>query len=130
VWAEAWTTLFSAVVSGDPEEILQGAALTGGVTDVAALSPAARDEIVEMLRRSYWPRLAPQPFTYTKEWAASLVADLTDLRLGDRGINRAVDLPKDTVFLLRINAGLTSVLAGLESTVDWDLLGPEIWPAV
>jgi hypothetical protein len=81
-----------------------------------------------MGRRTYWPRLAPQPFTYTKEWAASLVGDLMDLRLGDRALNRAVNLPKDTVFLLRINAGLVSVLAGLGATVDWDQLGPEIWP--
>jgi predicted unusual protein kinase regulating ubiquinone biosynthesis (AarF/ABC1/UbiB family) len=127
-WAAGWDVLFHAVMRGDPEEILQGAVLTGGIKDMSKLAPAARDEIVEMLRRSYWPRLAPQPFTYTKEWATSLVADLTDLRLGDRGINSAVDLPKDTVFLLRINAGLTSVLAGLEATVDWDVLGPDIWP--
>jgi hypothetical protein len=38
------------------------------------------------------------------------------------------DLPPENVFLLRITAGLYSVLAALEAAVDINVLGPEIWP--
>ncbi len=124
-WVEAWDRLFQAVIVGERDEIVAATVGTGMLKDASGIDV---DELVAMARRTYWPRLAPQPFTYTKEWAASLVSDLMDLRLGDRAMNRAVNLPKDTVFLLRINAGLVSVLAGLGATIDWDRLGPEIWP--
>jgi hypothetical protein len=84
--------------------------------------------VVTYLRRAYEPIAAAQPYTYTKSWAAAQVADLLEVRLdaGGRSFTRQADLPPDSVFLLRITAGLSSVLAGLEATIDWDELGSEL----
>lgn len=115
-----------AVTAGDDDEILD-AMLASGM--LRTLEGVDRSVILAWVRRAYEPRLAPQPFTYTKAWAAQGIQDLLDVSMGEaRRSLRKLGLPPDHVFLLRITAGLNSVLAGLEATVDWARLDTEILP--
>jgi len=88
----------------------------------------AEDTMLSYIHRAYEPLRSAQPYTYTREWAAAQMADILDLKLSadERNIVRHVDLPPDQVFVLRITAGLNSVLAGLEATINWDDLGREL----
>jgi predicted unusual protein kinase regulating ubiquinone biosynthesis (AarF/ABC1/UbiB family) len=83
--------------------------------------------IVGCFRRAFEPRHAPQPYTYTREWAATGVKDLCDLGRHGRATAGNIDLPADLLFLMRITAGLNSVLAHLEATIDWDRLVPQVF---
>ena len=66
-------------------------------------------------------QLADQPYRYTKEWAAKQLEDVFAMKFGkkERDFMHRADLPPDNVFLLRITAGLHSVLAALGATIDF-----------
>jgi predicted unusual protein kinase regulating ubiquinone biosynthesis (AarF/ABC1/UbiB family) len=114
-----------AVMTGDRDQIVDAMAASGIVRETPSLD---RDEVASLARRMYEPILAPQPFTYSRRWAAATVGDVLNPRLGQQGAAGRLELPRDHVFLLRITAGLNSVLAGLRATIDWDRLGRELWP--
>ncbi len=116
--------LADAARTGDDDTILQ-AVLDAGL--LRGLRGVDRSLVLDWYKRAYEPRTAPQPFTYTRAWAASQVNDLLEVKLGSLGTARQLDLPADMVFLGRITAGLNSVLAGLEATVDWDELDPLVF---
>jgi predicted unusual protein kinase regulating ubiquinone biosynthesis (AarF/ABC1/UbiB family) len=117
-----------AVRSGDPDRLLEAFMAMGSLKSREGFD---EEVLVDYIRRGYEPLLAPQPFTYTSEWAEAAMADLVEIKFGkkEREIVRQLDLPPDHVFLLRITAGLNSVLASLGATVDWDELGAELWEA-
>lgn len=68
----------------------------------------------------------PQPFTYTREILAEIIAESMKLRVGGDELKllQRVDMPREFVLAGRMLVGLEAVLAHLEATVDfrdvWD----------
>ena len=120
---EAMKAMERAVIDDDDDALLRAFVDTGFLHGKEI--PSAED-VMAWYRPSYEPVLAPQPATYTREFAAEAVRRQFD-PLGPWGkIVRAFDLPKDFVFLNRIFVGLNSVLAGLDATADWRALAEEL----
>ncbi|HEX9970419.1 MAG TPA: AarF/UbiB family protein [Acidimicrobiales bacterium] len=119
---EHMKVLERAVLRDDPE-LLRSAFVALGFLGEEA--PPA-DELMAWYRPLYEPVLAPQPATYTHEYAAASVRRHFD-PLGPSGkLIRRFDLPRDFMFLGRIVVGLNSVLAGLGATADWRAIADEV----
>ena len=117
--------MIRSVRSGDADRILDAFVGKGMLKTRQGVH---EETLLTYIRRGYDPIVADQPYTYTREWAAAQMADLIDLKLSanERSFITRADLPPDQVFMLRISAGLHSVLAALEATVNWDDLGGEL----
>ena len=113
-----------AVMSGDEDAIIDSLLAMGTLRKRPDTTATA--QIIEFVRRDWAPLTADQPFHYSKAWAAGALDSMLDAGIGGN-VQRHFDLPEDLVFLLRITAGLSSVLAGLECTINWDELGPQVW---
>jgi predicted unusual protein kinase regulating ubiquinone biosynthesis (AarF/ABC1/UbiB family) len=116
--------LVDAAGHGSDDDLLRAVAAAGILTSRAGID---EQSIAERFRRAFEPCHAPQPYTYTSEWAAAGVKDLLAFAGHDRPPAGHIGLPADMLFLLRITAGLNSVLARLEATVDWRVLGPQVF---
>jgi len=91
--------------------------------DAEGLGP---DRLLEFYRAGLRDRWDAQPFTYTPEWVAEIVA-ATYQPLGAWGdITRRLQMPKDLHFLNRINVGASSILGHLYATADWKSIDSEI----
>jgi predicted unusual protein kinase regulating ubiquinone biosynthesis (AarF/ABC1/UbiB family) len=91
--------------------------------DAEGLGP---DRLLEFYRAGLRDRWDAQPFTYTPEWVAEIVA-ATYQPLGAWGdITRRLQMPKDLLFLNRINVGASSILGHLYATADWKAIDSEI----
>jgi hypothetical protein len=71
------------------------------------------------------PVLAPQPFTFTPEFAAEVIRSSADPRSEYADVVRRLNLPSDYLLLNRIQWGLNSVLARLGATNDWRAIRDE-----
>jgi predicted unusual protein kinase regulating ubiquinone biosynthesis (AarF/ABC1/UbiB family) len=71
------------------------------------------------------PVLAPQPFTYTPEFAAEVIRSSADPRSPYADVVRRLNLPSDYLLLNRIQWGLNSVLARLGACGDWRAIRDE-----
>ena len=72
------------------------------------------------------PVLAPQPFTFTAEYAALAVATTYDV-YGEWGdVIREFRIEPSYVMTNRIQLGMNSVLAGLAATGDWRAVFDEV----
>jgi predicted unusual protein kinase regulating ubiquinone biosynthesis (AarF/ABC1/UbiB family) len=71
------------------------------------------------------PVLAPQPFTFTPEFAAEVIRSSADPRSKYADVVRRLNLPSDYLLLNRIQWGLNSVLARLEASNDWRAIRDE-----
>ena len=96
----------------------------GGYLDRA--DSADPDELLCWLREALAPITASQPFTYTSEFAASLVR--TGLSPDSRHARavRSLAIPADLVSLARVNLGVTAVLGALRATGEWDAIRREL----
>ena len=121
----AETEMINAVRSGDKDRILDAFV---GVGMLKTREGLHEPTLLEFIRRAYDPVIAEQPYTYTREWAAAQMQDLFDIKVSanERNMIRRVDMPPNQVFMLRISAGLQSVLADLGATINWDDLGDEL----
>ena len=108
--------LDEAVIHGRANELKAHFVRMGFLPD--APEPPA-DAVLEWYRPVYEPLTAPQPFTFTREFAASVVQRMYDPFGPTADVIRRFDLPKDFLFLNRIYIGLNSVLAALGATGDW-----------
>jgi len=112
-----------AVVAGDAE------ALWRGFVDVGVLSPSDGPSPQEVL--DWWgPGLemitGPQPYRLSPEHVARVI-EREFSPVGDSGrVVRKMSLPKDWVFMSRIDMGLMSVLAELGATGDWHAIQQEL----
>ncbi len=88
----------------------------GFLTASDAPTPA---ELLEWYRDKLQPLVAEQPFTYTSAFAASVVQGNFARRGAAGSVMRRFELPREYVFLGRIDLGLTAVLAELEATGPW-----------
>ncbi|MCU1493478.1 MAG: AarF/ABC1/UbiB kinase family protein [Acidimicrobiaceae bacterium] len=84
------------------------------------------DRLLEYYRTALRDRWDDQPFTYTPESVAEIVAN-TYRPLGPWcDVTRRIRMPKDLLFLNRITIGASSVLAGLYASADWKSIDNEI----
>jgi hypothetical protein len=117
-----------AAWKGTDDEILEAFV---GIGALKTLDGLDRAYAIEWIKRGWEPvHSANQPYRYTKEWAAKQVEDVIGMKIGkkERDFMHRADLPPDNVFLLRITAGIHSVLAALGATIDFRDVGPELWP--
>lgn len=82
-------------------------------------------ELLAWYRDKLQPLVAEQPFTYTSAFAASVVQGYFDRRGATGSVIRRVELPREYVFLTRIDLGLTALLAELEATGPWAAIRSE-----
>ena len=89
------------------------------------VDPATSTRLIKLMPSRTAPSLHP---AVTLGGGPAQMADLIDLKLSanERSFITRADLPPDQVFMLRITAGLHSVLAALEATINWDDLGREL----
>ncbi|TSE01633.1 AarF/ABC1/UbiB kinase family protein [Skermania sp. ID1734] len=117
--------LLNVVVAGDADAAME-AFFDIGIFDPAA--PPDRGAALRWYRNSLEPLVAPQPYTYTPEFAARVVRDEMS-PLGPFGeVVRSAAIDPAYVMLTRINLGVTSVLGGLRSTGPWEAMRKE-WDA-
>jgi len=119
-----FNALPEAVIAGDAAALHRGFVALGFLP--AADRKVDEQRLLEWYRLAYEPMLAPQPYTYTKRFAADLVAAHYDPAGPWSDVIRRFDVPKDLVFLNRIVLGLESVLGALEATADWCAIDEEI----
>jgi predicted unusual protein kinase regulating ubiquinone biosynthesis (AarF/ABC1/UbiB family) len=112
----AFYEIADAVLADDAEELRRLFVTLGFLSETDA--PSAH-EIMEFYRPTFESMLAPQPYTFTPEFAAKTVQHLFDPYGPAAGVNRKFDIPQDFVFVNRIYIGMNSVLGALRATADW-----------
>ncbi|MCU1490482.1 MAG: AarF/ABC1/UbiB kinase family protein, partial [Acidimicrobiaceae bacterium] len=91
--------------------------------DTEGLDPG---RLLEYYRTALRDRWDEQPFTYTPESVAEIVAN-TYRPLGPwSDVTRRIRMPKDLLFLNRITIGASSVLGRLRASADWKSIDDEI----
>ncbi len=94
-------------------------------------APIPIDRIVKYFGYFYDCVTAPQPYTFTKEYASAAMGRLFPTPGSEFPEIRSFgNLPPAFVILQRINLGMTSVLAHLDATADFRGIAEEIWPFV
>jgi predicted unusual protein kinase regulating ubiquinone biosynthesis (AarF/ABC1/UbiB family) len=100
----------------------------GALRDAGFLPRSAKvDEqtVYEWFQLYTKPVLAPQPFTFTPEFAAEVIRSSADPRSKYADVVRRLNLPSDYLLLNRIQWGLNSVLARLGARGDWRAIRDE-----
>jgi predicted unusual protein kinase regulating ubiquinone biosynthesis (AarF/ABC1/UbiB family) len=77
------------------------------------------ERILEFMTPGYAPVVDEQPFTFTPQWAADMVARQIGFAPGYQRLINEMSPPPHYLFLGRITIGLFSVLTGLGATGDW-----------
>jgi predicted unusual protein kinase regulating ubiquinone biosynthesis (AarF/ABC1/UbiB family) len=111
-----------AVVGGDAAE-LSRVLVSAGFVD--QLDPPDPELLLSWLREALTPVIAPQPFSYTPELAASL-ARLDVSRSGRYAdVISKLTVPGDFISIARVNLEVTAVLGSLRATGSWDAIRRE-----
>lgn len=113
-----WETA-SAAVNGEAERLLRAYIEHGFAR---ADDPPPADKLLAWFGHNFSPLHLPQPFTFTPEFVADLLAHMANM---DKDVRRHSTVPKDFVFTNRIFVGLYSVLAALDATADWHAIFEE-----
>jgi predicted unusual protein kinase regulating ubiquinone biosynthesis (AarF/ABC1/UbiB family) len=112
-----------AVVRGD------GPALVDALTDLGLFAPGHRpspEDAMAWWRPGLEALVGPQPFPLSQGHVARVIE--TELSMtGPAGrVNRVMDVPRDFVFMSRIDMGLMSVLAELRACGPWRSIQQEL----
>lgn len=97
----------SALLHADADGLHRHLVDLGSLPDPAAVTPA---RLWEWYQGAAQPLLGPQPYQFTKEWAAAEVQRQFDPFNEWKDVSRNFAIPKDVLFLSRIFVGLNSVL--------------------
>jgi predicted unusual protein kinase regulating ubiquinone biosynthesis (AarF/ABC1/UbiB family) len=108
--------IIAAAVADDAAALWDAFVEIGFLTASDAPTPA---ELLEWYRHKLQPLVGEQPFTYTPAFAASVVQNSFTRRGAAGSVIRRFELPREYVFLGRIDLGLTAVLAQLGATGPW-----------
>jgi hypothetical protein len=73
------------------------------------------------------PMLADREWTYTPDFARTVIQTTTDPRLGYVEMLRKLNLPADYMMLNRIQWGVNSILGRLRATANWRRVTEEFW---
>ncbi len=112
----------AAAIANDAAALWDAFVEIGFLTASDAPTPA---ELLEWYRDKLQPLVAEQPFTYTSEFAASAVQGIFARRGAAGSVMRRFELPREYVFLSRIDLGLTALLAELQATGPWAAIRSE-----
>jgi predicted unusual protein kinase regulating ubiquinone biosynthesis (AarF/ABC1/UbiB family) len=112
----------AAAVTDDAAALWGAFVEIGFLTASDAPTPA---ELLEWYRDKLQPLVAEQPFTYTPAYAASVVQGYFTRRGATGSVMSRIELPREYVFLTRIDLGLTALLAELEATGPWAAIRSE-----
>jgi predicted unusual protein kinase regulating ubiquinone biosynthesis (AarF/ABC1/UbiB family) len=112
----------AAAIANDAAALWDAFVEIGFLTASDAPTPA---ELLEWYRDKLQPLVAEQPFTYTSEFAASAVQGIFARRGAAGSVMRRFELPREYVFLSRIDLGLTALLAELHATGPWAAIRSE-----
>jgi predicted unusual protein kinase regulating ubiquinone biosynthesis (AarF/ABC1/UbiB family) len=119
------SALVDAALACDAPAVLQAFINVGLLADADAegLDP---DRLLEFYRAALRDRWAEQPFTYTPESVAKIVAG-TYQPLGPwSDVTGRLQMPKDLLFLNRITIGASFILGHLYATANWKSIDCEI----
>jgi predicted unusual protein kinase regulating ubiquinone biosynthesis (AarF/ABC1/UbiB family) len=119
------SALVDAALAGNAPAVLHAFIKVGLLADADAegLDP---DRLLEFYRAALRDRWDEQPFTYTPESVAQIVAG-TYQPLGPwSDITGRLQMPKDLLFLNRITIGASFILGHLYATADWKSIDCEI----
>jgi predicted unusual protein kinase regulating ubiquinone biosynthesis (AarF/ABC1/UbiB family) len=123
---------FSPEQVGAIQNMVRSAALRDKDALVQAMAAMVRgqadldpDELLSWYTAMLWPIMAPQPFTYTPEWAASVVrSDYSPT--GPHGdLLRKMSPDSQFIFLTRIDFGMSAILGALHATGPWRSISAE-----
>ncbi len=106
----------NAVLSGDQDGFISAMNAAGFIPPNLAID---EDRLFEWFRMFMRPVVAEQPFRFTREYAAEIVASGSDPRSPYFEVLRRLNLPPDYLLLNRIQFGVNSVLARLDATNHW-----------
>lgn len=110
--------LAAALMSGDEDAILDSFVEAGFLRRRDGFDAQALLEPLSNWMRG--PR-GPQPFTYSREMLADIIAESMRLRVGvdELKLLQRLDVPREHVLLGRMSVGLEAILAHLEATIDF-----------
>ncbi|WP_345460382.1 AarF/ABC1/UbiB kinase family protein [Actinoallomurus oryzae] len=111
-----------AAVDGDAEALFRAASGAGLVDPADAPDPA---DLLAWFREQFEPLLAPQPFTYTPEYAEALIRSEYSPLGRYSQVTRKLSLQPEYLMITRIDLGVTAVLAGLRATGAWAAIRDE-----
>lgn len=112
----------AAAIADDAAALWDAFVEIGFLTASDAPTPA---ELLEWYRDKLQPLVAEQPYTYTSEYAASMVSGIFARQGAAGSVMRRFELPREYVFLSRIDLGLTALLAEMEATGPWAAIRSE-----
>jgi predicted unusual protein kinase regulating ubiquinone biosynthesis (AarF/ABC1/UbiB family) len=115
----------AAFATGDDDIILDALVHMGMLHDRNAFKP---DALLAPLRRSLEPLHGPQPFRYSRDQLAEVIAEAMKLRVGvdELRLLRQVDCPPEFALLGRTSLGMEAVLSHLEASVDYQWMIDEL----
>jgi predicted unusual protein kinase regulating ubiquinone biosynthesis (AarF/ABC1/UbiB family) len=119
------SALVDAALAGNAPALLRAFIEVGLLRDADAegLDP---DRLLEFYRAALRDRWDEQPYTYTPESVAKIVAG-TYQPLGPwSDVTGRLQMPKDLLFLNRITVGASFILGHLYATADWKSIDCEI----
>jgi len=110
--------LAAALVAGDRDAVLDTFVDAGFLRSRTGFDP---DALLGPL--SSWVQAArgPQPFHYSRQMLADIVAEAMRVRVGvdELKLLRRLDVPREHVLLGRVSIGMEAILAHLEATIDF-----------
>jgi predicted unusual protein kinase regulating ubiquinone biosynthesis (AarF/ABC1/UbiB family) len=117
--AEAINGILDAVIADDREAL-------AAVLRRADFVPAGYEpdwaRLMAWFQHFHAPIAAGGEFTYTPEFATSVLRSTTDPRWGPLDILRRMNLPADYLLLNRIQWGINSILGQLRARADWQAI--------
>ncbi|WP_370949013.1 ABC1 kinase family protein [Amycolatopsis sp. cg5] len=118
--------LEQAGVAGDADRLWQAALDLDSLT----ADPPTPAELLDWMSAQWTPMTAEQPFTYTTEYAAAVTKRMFS-PFGEYGaVIRKMNMPPETLFHTRMDAGITAILGALRSTGHWAEIIAELDGAV
>ncbi|MDP9405299.1 MAG: AarF/ABC1/UbiB kinase family protein [Actinomycetota bacterium] len=111
-----------AIIAGDARE-LEAALRDAGF--IASGQRVDAQRLLSWFRAFNEPMLEDGEWTYTPEFARSVIRSTTDPRAGWMELLRKLNLPPDYLALNRIQWGVNSILGRLRATANWHRIGAE-----
>jgi predicted unusual protein kinase regulating ubiquinone biosynthesis (AarF/ABC1/UbiB family) len=108
--------LMRAIVDGNASQLLEVLIRAGYVNQS---NPPRAADLRDWFRAAHAPVVSDKPYTYTPDFAAMLRG--RELARSGRyaHVIDKLNIPADFLAMVRVNVGITSVLAGLGATGDW-----------
>jgi predicted unusual protein kinase regulating ubiquinone biosynthesis (AarF/ABC1/UbiB family) len=121
---DALRTYAYAIIDQDADALVRAMIASGWYPPSGPKADPQR--ILEFVTPGWAPIAFEQPFTFTPEWAADMVARQIGLAPGNMRLVNEMSPPAHYLFLGRITIGLFSVLTGLRATGDWRAIFDEL----